>query len=124
MQKQWSFQDVTGHHYYIGLYHGQESGHFLLYINDKISIIDFDILGDKSYSLYIGNELFRLNIETSPSDKFKYSLDPVSPRLMQKPWERYRDRIIMGVMVLLALAALVLLIYIAFFNHVTPQKLR
>ena len=124
MQKQWSFQDVTGHHYYIGLYHGQETGHFLLYINDKISIIDFDILEDKSYSLYIGNELFRLNIEKTGMDKYQYSLDTVSPRLLQKPWEQWRDRIIMGVMVFLAIAAVALLIYIAFFNHITPQKLR
>lgn len=124
MQKQWSFQDVTGHHYYIGLYHGQESGHFLLYINDQVSIIDFDILDDKSYSLYIGNELFRLKIEKTAIDNFSYNLDPVSPRLIQKPWEQWRDRIIMGVMVLLVIAALVLLAYIAFFNHVTPQKLR
>ena len=124
MQKQWSFQDVTGHHYYIGLYHGQESGHFLLYINDKVSIIDFDILDTKSYSMYIGNELFRLNIEKNEKGVFSYSLDPVSPRLIQKPWEQWRDRVIMGVMVLLVIAAVVVLIYIAFFNHVTPQKLR
>ena len=106
------------------MYHGQESGHFLLYINEKISIIDFDILDDKSYSLYIGNELFRLNIDKVDHGDFSYSLDPVSPRLIQKPWEQWRDRIIMGVMILLVLAAAILLIYIALFNHITPQKLR
>lgn len=103
MQRQWSFLDVTGHRYHIGIYHGQDSGHFLMYINNKITIIDFHILQDKSYTLYIGSELFRLNIARIAEGDFRYDMEPVSTRYHQNQWEKVRDQIIFWIMLFLIL---------------------
>ena len=90
MQKQWSFRDGFGRFHNIGFYHGQESGHFMLYINDKITIIDYHILGDRSYSFMIGNTLLELNIMRQ-AGTFEYDLKDNTPQPEYHPLEKWRD---------------------------------
>lgn len=83
------------------MYHNATSGNFMLYINQSISIIDFKVFGTKSYSLYIGNEIFKLKIEQLEGKEYKYSLNSIAPRLQQAPWEKVRDMVVLYLIIFL-----------------------
>jgi len=95
VEKRWLFHDVTGYKYHIGMYHNSTSGNFMLYINQSISIIDFKVFGKKSYSLYIGNEIFKLDISQNDEKEYIYKLNSIAPRLKQAPWEKIRDQVVL-----------------------------
>lgn len=61
-QKSWIYADSAGMEYSIGLYHGSESGHVMVYCNDKIMVVDFSIVDTKKYSFYVGEEFFELDL--------------------------------------------------------------
>ncbi len=90
MQKRWSFLDPFGQMHCIGFFHGHDTGHFLMYINDKISVIDFNIKDDKSYSIIISQRLLRLSI-SKLGEGYEYDLTDETPKPEQPRWEKIRD---------------------------------
>ena len=72
-QQVWTFYDQRGIHHSFGIYHGELSGHFIAYLDDKILIIDFGILADKRYSFFFERELLHFDI-IKKSHGFEYSL--------------------------------------------------
>lgn len=59
----WTYLDDRGSQHQVGLMHGPESGHLLVYCNSKIVLIDFRVLTDAEYSFFINEELCELSIE-------------------------------------------------------------
>ncbi len=53
--------------------HGQESGHVLVHVNSKITIIDFNVLEPKTFTFYINKELIQIIIHKEEQE-FKYEL--------------------------------------------------
>ena len=74
-QLRWTYLDDFGGKYNVGLYHGERSGHVMLYVNSSIVLIDFSIKDTKKYSLFIGEELCDLTLEKE-DDGFSYGLVP------------------------------------------------
>ncbi len=74
-QLRWTYLDDGGAHYNVGLFHGDKSGHVMLYVNSSIVLIDFSILDTKKYSLYIGEELCDVILEKKDGN-FAYGLIP------------------------------------------------
>ncbi len=72
-QQIWHMKDVTGAEYTLGLYHGEESGNLMVYLNNAIMIIDFKIKQNKDYHFYIGKEFMLLRIKKI-SEHYEYSL--------------------------------------------------
>ncbi len=70
-QSNWVYSDQTGQQYQIGLYHGQSSGHLIVYCNWKVILIDFNVLNSKTYSFYFGDELCHLKIDKR-GDGYQY----------------------------------------------------
>ena len=54
--------------------HGAKSGHLLVYCDAKILLIDFNILGDKTYSFFIDEQLCEIVIELIKG-QFYYSFE-------------------------------------------------
>ena len=73
-QHSWIYADNKGSQYDIGLYHGKESGHVLIHCNTNIMVIDFNILEDKTYSFYLGEEFLELIITKIPVNQYTYEL--------------------------------------------------
>ncbi|MBK9255557.1 MAG: hypothetical protein IPM42_08730 [Saprospiraceae bacterium] len=67
-QLHWSYEDTDKLLHNIQLYHGAESGHLLIYVNDKIVLIDFHIQSDKTYGFYIESVFFELFISGNPGN--------------------------------------------------------
>lgn len=74
-QLRWTYLGDSGQQYKVGLYHGENSGHLLLYVNSSPVLIDFSVSDSKKYSLFIGDELCDLVLEKK-NGNFYYGLIP------------------------------------------------
>ncbi len=70
-QLNWTYLGDNGRNYNVGVYHGAQSGHLLVYCNNKIVLIDFSVLDDATYSFFIEDQLCELEIERQDG-KFLY----------------------------------------------------
>lgn len=57
----------------IGLYHGDESGHVVLYCNNHIVTIDFYVESKKTYTFYINNDLCEVSLNKG-IEAYEYDL--------------------------------------------------
>ncbi|MBT8231895.1 MAG: hypothetical protein HKO66_05520 [Saprospiraceae bacterium] len=74
-QLNWTYFSLTGFPYRIEMYHGDESGHLILFVNSNIIHIDFKQFGPTDYSFYIENQLLKLEIK-GDLNPFDYVLTP------------------------------------------------
>lgn len=70
-QFNWTYLADAGRQYNVGLFHGDKTGHLLVYLNAKIIIIDFQVLETKSYSFFIEEELCKIEVERQ-GERFAY----------------------------------------------------
>jgi len=73
-ESRWTFYDPQAGTQTLGIYHGNESGHVVVYHNNDIVIIDFEIFQPKTYSIQFNNSLITLSIEQE-EDGYGYSFD-------------------------------------------------
>ena len=77
-QHTWKFAEPFYRPYRIGVLHGPNSGHVLIYVNSKILLIDFKVFDDKEYSFYLDEQLCKLEIhcqeELPAEEKYEYVL--------------------------------------------------
>lgn len=71
-QRTWLYKTPDGIVFEIGLYHGDKSGHLLLYVGNEIIKIDFGVKEAREFSFMLDNELFKMAI--SCGDEFDYKL--------------------------------------------------
>src|SRR5688572_17001711 len=62
-QMTWTYIADDGARYNVGLFHGDNTGHLLVYCNARIVVIDFSVRASKNYSFFINDELCDLVIE-------------------------------------------------------------
>jgi len=74
-QLNWKYYSLTGIPYSIDMYHGDTSGHLVIFVNAEIVTINFNQKESKSYSFYIENQLVELKIDES-NGTFNYTLTP------------------------------------------------
>jgi hypothetical protein len=70
-QFNWSYLSPSGQQYIVGLYHGPESGHLVVYCNNDIVAIDFNVAADAKYPFFIEEDLCEIRIERR-GDKLHY----------------------------------------------------
>lgn len=73
-QHNWAYTGGSGRQYVVGLYHGTESGHLMVYCNLSVIYIDFSVLQNWKYSFFIEDDLLELKIERRDND-FHYGFD-------------------------------------------------
>lgn len=71
-QMQWTYVSDAGIAYRVRLYHGSQTGHVLVTVNNKVTIIDFFVRASRRYTLFLEDELMLLDIEKI-GDGFGYS---------------------------------------------------
>lgn len=89
-QLNWTVLDDFGRKYDVGLYHGDASGHLMVYCNTDVLIIDFNVLKDKKYSFYLGEELCELNVN---KEKGRFSYGLIKNNIVNTPLNRRRKEI-------------------------------
>lgn len=73
-QLSWTYLADHGKQHHVGLAHGAETGHLVIHCDSKVVLIDFEVLEDASYSIFIDEQLCEISIEKK-SDKFFYSFE-------------------------------------------------
>ena len=73
-QFNWTYLAPNGGKHNVGIFHGDKTGHVLVYVNSKVTLIDFKVKESKSYSIFIEEELCEINIEKRRTG-FAYSFD-------------------------------------------------
>ena len=72
-QFNWTVLGQTGKKYNVGIYHGNKSGHLMIYCNSKVVQVDFHVKESKTYSFFIDDEFFELEVEKKDNE-FLYGL--------------------------------------------------
>jgi hypothetical protein len=70
-QMTWTYIDDQGSLHEVGLFHGDTTGHLLVYCNGRIVVIDFNVLATKHYTFFINEELCDIMVEEKDG-KFLY----------------------------------------------------
>jgi len=86
-EARWTFYGPQSGHQTMGLYHGDESGHVVVYHNSNVIIVDFQILESKSYSIHFNDCLITLGIERDGNDfdySFKRKSLTIEPNMVDK----------------------------------------
>jgi Fas apoptotic inhibitory molecule (FAIM1) len=71
----WQFVSNTGHKHKIGLYHGDSTGHLLIYCDSKVVKIDFSVQKPEEYSFFIDDEFCKITLYQEPNGSFTYGFD-------------------------------------------------
>jgi hypothetical protein len=67
----WTYIGDNGALHRVGLFHGDSTGHLMIYCNTRIVVIDFGVTTSKNYSFFINDELCDIAIEENEG-KFSY----------------------------------------------------
>ncbi len=67
----WTYVDDNGYSHKVGLFHGDATGHLMVYCNADIVVIDFGVQTSKNYSFFINEELCDIAVEEKEG-KFSY----------------------------------------------------
>ena len=67
----WTYYDPSQGTQTLGIYHGNETGHIMIYHNEKVVIIDFRVHSSKSYSFLFNKNLLKLSV-TKKDGEFVY----------------------------------------------------
>ena len=68
----WTYYDPTGGTQTLGLYHGDQSGHVMIYLNEKVVLVM--VHNSKSYSFMVNEHLLKLNLQKE-NGKFQYEFE-------------------------------------------------
>jgi hypothetical protein len=71
-QMNWVYLDRSGGRHRVGLYHGDSSGHVVLYANLRVVQIDFSVKDTRSYSFFIEDELCEVHLVLEKDGRFGY----------------------------------------------------
>lgn len=109
-QMQWTYVADSGVQYRVRLYHGPASGHVLIAINGKVSIVDFFVKETKSWSLLVEDELFIVEaIKGTRGWSYGFTIDETADtdrNRIRRKTENRQDWII-GTVAVLALGLLI-----------------
>ena len=62
-QSLWTYYDPSYGTQTVGVYHGDDSGNLVVFCNNKVVMVDFEVKNTKSYSFYINKCLIELKLK-------------------------------------------------------------
>lgn len=73
-QYRWTFYNPVAGEQHLGLYHGDDSGHLMVYLNNDVILVDFNVMSSRSYTIIINEEIVKIQLNKN-SIGFSYSLE-------------------------------------------------
>ncbi len=123
-EMKWTYVADTGQQYHVTLYHGNSTGHVMVAVNNKVSIIDFFVRETKTYALLLEDELFLLELEKGPNGfgyAFAIDRDTDTIRNRQRRKDTIRQYVITGIIIISFLS--ISIFAILKFQHFQDDKL-
>lgn len=112
-QLNWTYFSLLGFPYSIDMYHGEDSGHLILFVNNEIILINFNQTENKSYNFIIDRQILELKIEKK-SPGFDYVLTPLKPEYNIEPEKTFDKHFWIPLFVIILFN---LSVYLIFFNN-------
>lgn len=112
----WKVSNDSGLDYDVSVYHGDQSGHLLIYSGKEILHIDFEIKSDKLYSFMLGDQLYQLHIEFGLG-RPRYTLSNIASRKVVQEWSqenfpaKHKVQALIFVLVVIIFVALFIIIF-------------
>lgn len=69
----WNVKPEGGRSWKIGLFHGDETGHVMVYCNNVVTQVDFSVRDSRTYSMMLDDELCQVLIDKQADGSFEYS---------------------------------------------------
>ncbi len=123
-EMKWTYVADSGQQYHVALYHGNSTGHVMVAVNDKVTIVDFFVQDTKSYTLLLEEELFSLELEKGPKGfGYAFTIDRNTDTLRnrQKKKDLVRQYVITGIVIIAFLS--ISIFAILKFQHFQDDKL-
>lgn len=115
-QMTWTYIADDGGRHKVGLFHGDNTGHLLIYCNARIVVIDFGVKTSRNYSFFIDDELCDIEIEEKEGQfRYGFKVDEVTDtprnRMKRKIFRaEIRQSVILGTLFLLFIVGIVYLV--------------
>lgn len=77
--------------YSIDMYHGEDSGHLILFVDSQIVMIKFNQKANHKHSFIIDNQILEFEIKEKDQN-YKYSLTPQLPQAPDYEKQKYFDQ--------------------------------
>jgi hypothetical protein len=77
-QLNWTYYSLTGRPYALDMYHGEESGHLIFFVNSNVIMIEFGQKESRNFSFFIENQLIEFKIKKENSN-YEYVVTPQKP---------------------------------------------
>src|SRR6187399_3245828 len=105
----WTYIGDNGALHRVGLFHGDHTGHLMIYCNTRIVVIDFGVTTSKNYSFFINDELCDIAIEEKEG-KFSYGFKV--DEITDTPLNRQRRKLIRSQVKQTLLLGLIFILFI------------
>lgn len=123
-QHAWAYLSPGGQQYIVGLYHGPDSGNLVVYCNNEVVAIDFQVKDQARYSFFIEEDLCEVRIEKK-GDHFQYffesNLEVDTPLNRKRQQAARRDK---RFLIFILIASVVLAAVLVSFTMYTLGKAR
>lgn len=105
----WTYVSNDHKQFRVELYHGEETGHVLMTVNGKVSVIDFKVFESKTYTLFLDHELCEVVLDRQGDQMFyRFELNKKADTPLNRARrQRERQDLRKTVLSLLLVAALV-----------------
>ena len=88
----WTYVSTNSKQFRVELYHGETSGHVLMTVNGKVSVVDFKIFESKTYTLFLDHELCRVVLDRQANQMYyRFEVDQHTDTPLNRA-RRHRDR--------------------------------
>ena len=126
-QMKWTYVADSGEQYRVVLFHGRRTGHVLVTVNQKVSIVDFFVRDSKSYQIMLEDELFLLELEKGESGfGYAFAIDQFADTVKNRARNIDRKRqalwVILGAVVFFGSAVLIMMWMKGYQEELTRNK--
>lgn len=115
-KRQWFYVAPNGAHTSVGLMHHPTKGHLMIYCGSKVVLVEFKVLGSKTFSFFLEEELFKVSVtRTATGYEYDFGVDMEAdtPLNEERRTLRQRDHK-RGLLAFVGLVAAITLVIVAF----------
>lgn len=114
----WTYVAGEGRNTKVGLFHGNRSGHVLIYIGKKITVIDFKVFDSKEYTFFIDDELCRVKLERKGAEMYyTFEIDKKTDTPRNRARWALEKKHLRHLLIALCAFAVIIAIFVLFSNN-------
>lgn len=110
-QLNWTYYSLSGKPYALDMYHGEESGHMIFFVNSRVIMIEFKQKDPRTFNFFIENQLIEFSIQKE-DEAYSYVVTPQLPKVSSEPEKIFTKHFWMAIILLIIALNLLAIILI------------